>query len=193
MIKALLLMFEPAATWDRIVGSRRSVWYIVMTHLVPLLLLGAVVEGYGLVRWGEWQKGIVRIRQFEVREAITFEAAQTALLLLVVLVSAKTIKSMGDTFHSRHTFTQAFTVVAYGLSPMLLFRMLDAARITPWLAWGIGALLMISILYQGVPRVMEPDPSHAFGLYLTSWLLLVLITGILRFGTAAYLNGTLKI
>jgi len=193
MIKALLLMFEPAATWERIATARRSILYILLTHLAPLLLVGAVAEGYGLKRWGEWQKDVLVLKHFEEKEAVLFEAAQTVLLLAVVFIAAKTIKSMGDTFHGRHTFTQAFTVVAYGMSPMLLVRILDASRLTPWLAWTIGALLMISILYHGVPRVMEPDPSHAFGLYLTSWLLLVLITGVLRFATGAYLNGTLKI
>ena len=36
---------------------------------------------------------------------------------------------------------------------------------------------------------MEPDPSHAFGLYLMSALLLVLVSGLVRFVTAAYLGG----
>jgi hypothetical protein len=45
------------------------------------------------------------------------------------------------------------------------------------------------VLYHGVPRVMLPDPSHAFGLYLMIAVLLVLITGIVRFATAACLQG----
>jgi len=45
------------------------------------------------------------------------------------------------------------------------------------------------VLYQGVPRMMEPDPPHAFGLYLMSSLLLLFITGLARFVTAWYLQG----
>ena len=37
--------------------------------------------------------------------------------------------------------------------------------------------------------MMDPDPSHAFGLFFMSALLLVLITGLVRFVTAAYLQG----
>lgn len=192
MIKALLLIFEPAATWDRIVQARRGIGFIMLTHLLPLLILGAAAEGYGLVRWGEQQKNIQWVKKFSIREAAGFEAVQILLLLAVVFISAKAIKSMGDTFHGRHTFTQAFAVVAYGLSPVLLLRVMDAARWSPWIAWVVGVLLMVSILYQGVPRVMEPDPSHAFGLYLTAWLLLVFITGLVRYATAAYLNGTIR-
>ena len=36
------------------------------------------------------------------------------------------VKSIGETFHGRHTYTQAFTTVAYSLSPLFLLRLLDA-------------------------------------------------------------------
>jgi hypothetical protein len=39
---------------------------------------------------------------------------------------------------------------------------------------------------------MQPDPSHAFGLYLVSAILLVIITGLGRFLTAWYLRGEFK-
>ena len=37
--------------------------------------------------------------------------------------------------------------------------------------------------------MMEPDPAHAFGLFLMSALLLVLVSGLVRFVTASYLQG----
>jgi hypothetical protein len=37
--------------------------------------------------------------------------------------------------------------------------------------------------------MMEPDPSHAFGLFFMSALLLVLVSGMVRFVTAAFLEG----
>jgi hypothetical protein len=110
--------------------------------------------------------------------------------LVVVLVGAAMVKAIGETFHGRHTYPQAFTTVAYGLSPLFLLRLLDAFKeISPWASWGIGIVLSIAVLYYGVPRMMEPDPPHAFGLYLMSSLLLLLITGILRYATAECLQG----
>jgi hypothetical protein len=38
---------------------------------------------------------------------------------------------------------------------------------------------------------MQPDPPHAFGLYVTSSFLLILTTGVARFVTAWYLEGRL--
>ena len=37
--------------------------------------------------------------------------------------------------------------------------------------------------------MMKPDPSHAFGLFLMSTFLMVMITGLGRFFTAWYLMG----
>src|SRR5258707_974288 len=38
MIKALLLIFEPAATWEHIQSARRSLVFILCLHLLPLLI-----------------------------------------------------------------------------------------------------------------------------------------------------------
>jgi uncharacterized membrane protein YecN with MAPEG domain len=191
MIKALLLIFEPAATWDGITRARRGLPFVLVGYLLPFLALTSAVEAAGLVHWGKMQSGIARLRAFSPAQAAGYEVAQMLLTLVVVFISAKVIKSMGETFHTRHTFTQAFTIVSYGLGPLFLLRLLDAFTISPWVGWSIGIVLSIAILYHGVPRVMEPDPSHAFGLYLTTGLLLLMITGILRYATAAYLAGNL--
>jgi len=83
--------------------------------------------------------------------------------------------------------------VIYGLSPLFLFRLLDAAPgISPWITWFIGVVLCTEVLYQGVPRVMEPDPPNAFGLYFMSSLMLVAITGLERFLTAWFLSGRMR-
>jgi hypothetical protein len=190
MIKALLLIFDPMATWEGIFRARRSLVFVLVVYLVPLLLLASAAEGYGLVHWGKWQSEIGRIKSFPIREAVIVEAIQFLLALAVVFVGASMIKSIGETFHGRHTYSQTFTTVAYGLSPLFLLRLLDTLPvISPWLSWSIGILLSIAVLYQGLPRMLEPDPPHAFGLFFMSALLLVLITGLVRLLTASYLQG----
>ena len=190
MIKALLLIFEPIATWERIRRTPRSLAFILLSFLIPIALLNSLVEGYGLVTWGKWQSDVGRTKMFTRGESIVFEALQFVLALLIVMIGAKLMKSLGETFHGRHTYTQAFATVTYGLSPLFLCRLLDGLpNVSPWATWAIGILLSIAVLYQGVPRMMEPDPPHAFGLYLMSSLLLFLITGLARFVTAWYLQG----
>src|SRR6187551_2187991 len=117
MIKAFLLVFEPTATWERIFRAQRSFSFVLWCFLVPLLLLVSLVEGIGLHRLGKWQHDAMRLEQFELGEAVLFEAVQVVLGFVVVLVAAWLFKSLGETFHGRHSLAQTFTVAAYGLSP----------------------------------------------------------------------------
>jgi hypothetical protein len=190
MTKALLLIFEPMAAWGRLAQARRGFGFILGFYLLPMMLIVAVAEGYGLVKWGRLQFAFNQTIRFTVGEAVIYEAAQSLLMLAVILAGAHLIKMLGDTFRGRNTYAQAFTVAVYGLSPLFLLRLLDAfPSVNPWLTWGIGIMLTFKVLYHGVPVVMLPDPPHAFGLYFMSSLLLLLVTGLERFVTAWYLSG----
>ena len=192
MIKTFLLIFNPADAWDRIVQARRSLLAVLVLYLLPFLVLTSVGEAYGLVHWGKLQGTAHLPKTFSVNEAVTFEAAYIFLFLLIIFVSSQVVKAMGDTFHSRNTYPQTFTLIAYGLGPVFLLRLLDAfTPVSPWATWGVGILLTCAILYHGVPKVMEPDPPHAFGLYLVTSFVLFMTTGLARLVTALYLQGRL--
>ena len=193
MIKALLLIFWGGPAWDRVAQSRRGLAFVFTIYLLPMLLIVGAAEGYGLKHWGKWQSSIEQLKNFTTREVAVYEAVQFLMALAVILVCAQLVKIMADTFHGRHTFTQAFTVVAYGLSPLFLLRLFDAFPLTnPWITWALGIVLSVSVIYQGVPRVMAPDPTHAFGLYLVSSMVLVLATFLARLFTTFYLSGTIN-
>jgi hypothetical protein len=193
MIKALLLLFEPLETWEKIFREQRSMGYLLWRLLLPLLLLGCVAEGYGLHRWGKWQDGAQRLKQFSLGEAIVFETAQFLLCLLLVFIGAKMLKALGDTFHGRHSFQQTFTVAAYGLCPLFALRILDGfTAVHPLLTWSVGIVCVVKVLYQGIPRVMMPDPPHAFGLFLMSSVLLTVMTALARVLTWFYVEGRFK-
>ena len=190
MIRVLLLIFDPVGTWERIVADKRRWPFVFAAYLLPLLLLVGIGEGYGLMHWGKPRGAASYIEHFSLRETLAYEGGQIVLSFLVVLICAKLVESLGETFHGRHNFSQAVTAVAYALGPIFLLRLLDAfPGVSPWVGWGIGIVLMIVILYHGLPRAMEPDPAHAFGLFLVSILLLMMVSGLARFLTAWYLQG----
>ncbi len=191
MIKALLLMFSPAETWDRIVAAQKRIAFVLAVYLFPLVLVTSIIEGWGLVHWGKPRLTNEPLR-FPMREAVSFEIAQGILSFVVVLVGASLVKMVGETFHGRHTYRQALTTVAYALSPVFLLRALNAFQgVSPWITWGIGVAFSVAVLYHGIPRVMQPDPPQAFGLYVMSAFLLILVTGLACFLSAAYLQGRL--
>ena len=97
---------------------------------------------------------------------------------------------ISQTFESRHRYLDAFTTVAYGYSPLFLARLLDAGpTVHPATSWVIGIVLTVWVLYQGIPHVMQPDPTHAFGLYLAAMFVVVLVSGMALLLTALYLLG----
>ena len=181
MIKALLLIFDPISSWERVVEAKRGIAFILLVYLLPLLVITSGVEIYGLIHWGKQDSEFglpVRVMR---SAALNYGGVQFGLNLLTIFLGAYIIKAVGETFHGRHSYTSAFTCVAYSMGPLFVVRMLDALPQLPWwLAWPIGIALSLGVLYQGIPRVMQPDPAHAMGLYFIGALLLVIITGLAR-------------
>lgn len=182
MVKAVLLLLEPLRTWEQIAVAQRSVKAIFLAYVLPLLLVTSFVEAWGMIHWGDWRGDVLVIKKFDLSEAIGFQIVQMLVNLSLLFLGAKMLKNLGETFHGRHTYQQAFTAVAYGLGPFFTLRVLDAfPSVNPWVTYALGAILTTVVLYNGVPRTMMPDPPQAFGLYIMGSLLLALTAGLGRF------------
>ena len=188
MIKVFFLIFETELAWDRIVMAQRSVKRIFLAHLLPMVLIACAVEGAGLKHWGRIHPDIRRNIAFSRSDVLLYEGFQLILSIAVVFICTRLVNLMGQTFRTRSTLREAFTAVTYGLSPLFLLRCANAfPQINPWATWGAGIALSIWILYQGLPRIMRPDPTHAFGLYLMTAMVLALVTGLVQLLTTLYL------
>jgi len=197
MIKALLLLLRPESTWEGIANAGRGILFVLFLYLLPLILLTSVVEGYGLHHWGKQQEGGGNVlKKFSVPEAVVVEAGHSLLLLGVAFVGAQAAKSFAGTFHRRHTYTHAFTAIAYGMGPMLVLRMADLSPALNPLAtlgtWGVGIVLTIAVLYHGLPCILRPDPPHAIGLYFLTSLTLFVAAGLVRLVYVFYVEGRFK-
>src|SRR5881398_1945778 len=103
MINALLVLFAPAETWDRIGGAQRRFSYILVTYLLPVMILSSFVEGAGLHVWGKWGGEVSHLKKWPVNEVFVLEAGQLIVMLGIVFFNSALVKSVGETFHSRHT------------------------------------------------------------------------------------------
>lgn len=182
MIKALLLIFRPVQTWGGIDAANRSIAYVLCLHLLPLILLTSVAEGYGLMKWGRVHKGeSTYVKKYELPEVVVIETAQTVVYLALTFLGAYAAKNYAATFHRRSTYRQAFIAIAYGLAPMLMLRFADLiSALNPWVPWSTGMVLTVAVLYLGLPCLLKPDPPHAFGLYVMTNLTLVVMFGLYR-------------
>ena len=191
MLKVFFLIFDPDVAWEKIAQARRGLAFMSVFQLLPLVALATVAEGWGLMNWGKWQPRFSRTKVFtDLQGVIHFEILQAVLLVAVVFLGALLLHVASADFHGRRSYLQSFTVIAYSISPMLLvFPMNMFPTVNPAVSWVIGLVLTVWVLYSGIPRVMERDPVHAFGNYLSAIFILLLTTGLVRLFTGMYLLG----
>jgi hypothetical protein len=154
------------------------------------MLVASIAEGAGMV-WGrKWHIGLQGIKNFTVGDAIVWEVLEIVLMLTIITTCAYLIRLMGETFNSCYSYRQALTVVIYSSSPLFLLRLLNVIpQINFWIPWGIGVILSLNILYHGLPRILNPHPSHTLGLYFISSVFLTVLTGTERLIFIRCLNG----
>lgn len=191
MIKAILLIVRPELTWNGIAAANRSIAYILCLHLIPLILLTSLAEGYGLVKWGKPHVIEKKYTKFyDVKEAVAIEAVQAIVLVGLAFLGAAAAKTYSSTFHSRSTYQQAFTAIAFGMAPMLTLRFGDLIQgLFPWIPWAVGMILTLSVLYLGLPCLLRPDPPHAFGLYVMTTMTITVMFGLWRLLTTQFFMG----
>ena len=190
MLKVFFLIFEPGVAWEKISKARHGYVYILGTYLVPVILLASAVEGWGLMHWGKWRPNYKKVYEFSDQTVLHYEILQAGLLLAVVFISAVLLHIASQNFHGKRTYLQTFTTIAYGFSPLFLLHLLNIwPTMHPAIPWCLGIVMTMWILYQGIPRVMSPDPVHAFGVYLSALFIVVLMSGIVRLLTAMFLLG----
>ena len=181
-----MLIFDPAGAWEKIESGPKSAVRVFLFFLLPLMLLSAAAESWGLLHFGLERSPLADLPARSIRVspqlALRYEATQLAFGLVIVFGGALLYRKIGEGFHRRHSYTETFITLAYSVSPLFIFRIFDAVpQINTWICWGVGITLSIAVLYRGIPRIMKPDPSNALGLYLVCSLLLIVVSGLSHF------------
>ncbi len=190
MIKVFFLMVMPGMTWERTAEARRGYFFILATYLLPFIALDVAVEGRSLIKWGKWQPHFQVMKDFAQPTVMRFEIAHAVLLLAMILVSALLVWVAIENFQGRKPFLLVFTLVAYAFSPLLLANLLNYfPMMNPLLASALGIAVSVAALYQGVPRVLKPDPSQAFGIYFSTAMVMFMIAGMVSAILGLYLTG----
>lgn len=193
MLRALLLIFDPNNTWEKISTSKHSVAHVFFFYLLPIMLLALAVEGWLITQFGvERGRVVERILRLRPEVVLRYELAQFVLGLAISFIGAWFFKLVGEGFHRRHSYSECFAALGYSLGPYFLVRILDGWPVlNTWIPWTIGILLALSVLYRGVPRLMKPDPSNALGVYLLCSMLLLILSGLAHFIASLVLDERL--
>ena len=176
MIRGILLIFNPIRNWDKIAGAQRGFLFVLLLHLLPLMMVTLGLETWMIDRFGEKNRMTDLVVKVPRQTAIDYGATEFVLNLVVVLLGAAIVHKIGNTFHGHQTYLECFTLMAYGLAPLFYLHVVDGyPRAPTWVCFSIGILLSVMLLYQGMPRLLKPDPTKALGLYLTISIVLVLL------------------
>lgn len=194
MIRALLLILDAGASWEKIAKAQRGYLFILGLHLLPLMAITLGVEAYAMTRLGEGRTVLGQTVAVAVPAAVRYVVAEIVLNLMVVFVSAKVLERITHSFHTSVGYLQCFTAVAYGVSPVFILHLLDALPgINTWVCFGIGIFLSVAALYYSVPFILRPDPAKAMGIYLMMSILLIVLAGLAHFLAIQLLHGQLDL
>jgi hypothetical protein len=190
MLNAINLVFSPAKTWERIALANRNVLWVLGLYLLPCLLVGLGTEYYGLTQWGE------RRLEFESHSTITPETALKYVILhagadlLSVFLAAWFLHTIAQSFNVPSNYAQAFNALAYAMGPLFLLHALDALpAVNTWVPWAIGVALSAKLLYHGVALCLKPEQTKGFGLFIVSVIMVILLSGLVRFAGVNVLRG----
>lgn len=192
MIRAFLLILDSKASWEKIAHARRGFFFVFLVHLLPLMVITLGLEAYALMHLGERRGLTDQYSKIPEVLALRYGLAGLGLNLLVIFFGARLVQIIANNFHGQHTYLQCFSVLAYGLSPIFLGHVLDAAPfLNTWVCFGIGMTLSAAVLYQGVPLILRPDHAKALGLYFVVVLLISALAAMAHLFSLLVLRGEL--
>ena len=189
MIRVLALIFSPFNTWTKIAAAQRGVAFVLLLSFLPLAVGCVAVETFSLIHWGEARGEAGTLVKISQTIALRYGIAELILLTACLFFGAYFLHAVAQSFHLTTKFPQSFGAVAYGISPLILMRLLDAWPVVPsWVCWALGVLLSISALYHGVALMLRPEQTKGLGLYIVTSVIVILSTGVSHFFVQAVLH-----
>lgn len=193
MFRGLLLILDPGASWYRIARAQRGFLWILFVHFLPLLLLTVAAECYMMHLWGVGRGVTGRMLEVSDTTLLAYGISQIVLNLVALLVAAKALQKISLNFHGSNTYAETFRLLAYAWSPVLYGRILDGfPQINTWICLAAGVFFLMAVLYQGIPRVLHPEPTGALGLYLVTALVVAAIASVAHYFCVMLLEGQIE-
>jgi hypothetical protein len=190
MLRSLKLIFLSDKEWEKMSLNPPHPAVVFFVSLFPLILAMFAIEAWGLNHFGETHGELgtrMRLPQERIIKYVIFYGLAA---ISVILLGAALLRNVAPSFNLYSTFGTCFTLMAYGYSPILLLRGLDAfPQIETWICWIIGAMLSLRVLYHGVAHWLKPEQTKGLGVFLISVIYLVVLGGLVHFASIQVLHG----
>ena len=168
-----------------------NLFFVLIFSILPIAAISLGIEGYGLLRLGEFAGEVGRL-QIPPERIFKYELFYGIASLLVMFGGALLLQSMGPSFNLRAPFSVCFILVALSYTPILMLRIPDALpQINTWIFWAVGALLAVRIYYHGVGMWLKPEQTKGFGILIMLVIYTVVLSGLVHFASVQVLHGKL--
>lgn len=189
MLRALNLLFSPEAEWQKAALKPPNMAVVLLFSILPLMILTLAVEGYSLIRFGEMFRNLAP-RAVAPERAIKYAVFYGAASLFVIFLGAKLLQNVGRSFNLFGNYSICFILIIFGYTPIFLVRMLDALpQVNTWICWTVGVSLSFRILYHGVALWLKPEQTKGFGLFLVSFVYVLVLSALVHFTSIQVLQG----
>jgi len=189
MLRALNLLFSPEAEWQKAALKPPNMMFVLLVSILPLMIVTLGVEGFSLIRYGEVFRDLAP-RAISQERAIKYEVFFGLASLVVIFLGAKLLQNVSRSFNLFASYSLCFILIAFGYTPIFLVRVLDAMpQINTWICWTVGIALSFRILYHGVALWMKPEQTKGFGLFLVSFVYILVLSALVHFASIQVLQG----
>jgi len=165
------ILTAPKKEWAVIEGEHAPHAKVFMGYVLPLSLIPAIAAfiGYGL--FGYSFLGVhVHSISLGIRHAISLWISMVGGIYLTAYV----INFLADTFGAKKDFDQAFSLVAYSYTPMLVAGILYIIPALAPLA-GLAGLYGLYILYVGMQPMMKAPAEKNTGYFVASLIATIVV------------------
>ena len=191
MLRALNLQLSPEAAWQKTALKPPHPAWVLLISILPVMIATLAAEAYGLMKYGEVFGEIGR-RAVTTDRVVTYAVFYGVASLAVIFLGAALLKNVGESFNLRSTYGTCFVLMALAYSPIFFSRLLDTMpAINTWICWAVGVALSMRILYHGVAWWLKPEQTKGFGLFLLTFIYVLVLSGLVHFASTQVLQGKL--
>jgi hypothetical protein len=191
MLKVLNLSVAPEATWQKTALKPPHSVGVLLLSILPLMVVTLGVEVYALSRFGAVFGEIGR-QPVGLDRALKYGVFYGVASLTVIFIGAALLKNVGSSFNLTASYSNCFVLMAFAYGPIFMLRMLDGyPEINTWICWAVGVGLSMRILYHGVAWWLKPEQTKGFGLFIMSFIYILVLSGLVHFASIQVLKGRL--
>ena len=165
--RAKNMIVTPKTEWNAVAAEEPNIQQILLGYVLPLALIPtiAVIIGWGLV-------GTFGFRSFNY--GIALGLVQLINAFLSVLIAGFVIDALAGSFGSTKNMGRAIQLVAYSLTPVWIFGILNIFPAIGWLS-GLLGLYGLYLMYLGLTPLMKTPEDKKVGYLVVSIIILIVV------------------